>query len=194
MATTSDDLLHRVTSLERALARSRRLTTLAALAVAAAALSAFVRSVPVSDEVRTRRVVVVDAAGRPRIELGEDRSDFRISRSAGLRLYDTVGAERGGFGTTATGRVTLGLDAPMGVGSPMRDRIGLAVGRDGSAYVMLIDNETRAVAKLHSDGKGGGGVQTFKWEQADRLVRIRTTTYDGERRDSLRLDDQGDRR
>jgi hypothetical protein len=194
MSSLHDDLQCRVATLEHRLARTRRFAGLATLVIAGAVASGFVRPVPVSDEVRTRRVVVVDAAGRPRIELGEDRSDFRVSRSAGLRLYDTVGAERGGFSTTANGRVTLGLDAPMGVGSPMRDRIGLVVERDGSSYVMLIDNETRAVAKLHSDGKGGGGVQTFKWERADRLVRIRTTTYDGERRDSLRLGGEDDGR
>jgi hypothetical protein len=79
----------------------------------------------------------------------------------------------------------MALDAPMGVGSPMRDRIGLVVNPDGSSHVMLIDNETRAVAKLHSDGKGGGGVQVFKWEESPSVVRIRTLTYDGERRDSV---------
>jgi hypothetical protein len=81
----------------------------------------------------------------------------------------------------------LGIDAPVGVGSPMRDRIGLVVGADGAAHVMLLDNTTRAVAKLQSDGQGGGGVQVFSWDMPRRIVRIRTVTYDGDIRDSVSI-------
>jgi hypothetical protein len=84
----------------------------------------------------------------------------------------------------ADGSVVLGLDAPVGVGAPMRDRIGLNVEPNGAAYVMLIDNQTRAVAKLHSDG-GGGGVQVFKWDIPAKLVHIRTLKFDGDVRDSV---------
>lgn len=55
------------------------------------------------------------------------------------------------------GGVVLALDAPIGVGSPMRDRLGLMVNPDGASHVMLLDNSTRAVAKLQSDGRGGVG-------------------------------------
>lgn len=77
------------------------------------------------------------------------------------------------------------MDAPVGVGAPMRDRIGLVVAPNGSAHVMLIDNLTRAVAKLHSDGKGGGGIQVFKWDMNAKQVHIKTFTYDGEQRDTM---------
>jgi hypothetical protein len=76
------------------------------------------------------------------------------------------------------------MDAPLGVGAPMRDRIGLKVHPDGSAYVMLIDNQTRAVAKLQSDG-AEGGVQVFKWDMDAKQIHIRTLTFDGDVRDSV---------
>jgi hypothetical protein len=66
----------------------------------------------------------------------------------------------------------------------MRDRIGLKVHPDGSAYVMLIDNQTRAVAKLQSDG-AEGGVQVFKWDMEAEQIHIRTLTFDGDVRDSV---------
>jgi hypothetical protein len=78
--------------------------------------------------------------------------------------------------------VVMALDAPRGVGHPMRDRLGLRVDATGSAHVMLLDNQTRAVAKLHSDGAGGGGVQVFKWDMDAKQVYVKTFTYDGERR------------
>ena len=78
--------------------------------------------------------------------------------------------------------VVMALDAPRGVGHPMPDRLGLRVDPNGAAHVMLLDNQTRAVAKLQSDGNGGGGVQVFKWDMAARQVHVKTFTYDGERR------------
>lgn len=49
---------------------------------------------------------------------------------------------------------------------------------------MLIDNETRAVTKLQSDGDGGGGVPMSKWDLEERKLHIRTITYDGDIRES----------
>ena len=69
---------------------------------------------------------------------------------------------------------------PRGVGAPMPDRVGIAVKPDGSAHIMLLDNETRAVVKLYSDGKGGGGPQLFKWDMDKKKVHIKTILYDGE--------------
>lgn len=85
----------------------------------------------------------------------------------------------------ADGSVVLALDAPAGIGASMRDRIGLKVESDGAAYVMLIDNQTRAVAKLFSDGAGTGGVQVFRWDMPARQVHMRTLTFDGDVRDSV---------
>jgi hypothetical protein len=78
------------------------------------------------------------------------------------------------------GSVVFALDAPAGVGAPLPDRLGLVVYADGSAHVMLLDNQTRAVAKLRSDGKGGGGVEVFKWDMENKRVHTKRFTYDGE--------------
>jgi hypothetical protein len=134
-----------------------------------------------ADEIRTRRLVVVDDAGVPRVVIGQDPVDTqRRSRSAGITIYDTHGHERGGMSTFDDGSVVLALDAPVGVGAPMRDRAAMVVWPNGASYVMLLDNETKAVAKLHSDGQGGGGVQVFDWDDEEKVVRTKTLTYDGE--------------
>jgi hypothetical protein len=138
-----------------------------------------------TDEVRTRRLVIVDDSGYERIVLAQDPpTGQRVSRATGLTLFDDKGSERGGFSTMEDGSVVLAMDAPLGVGAPMRDRIGLKVNPDGSAYVMLIDNQTRAVAKLQSDG-AEGGVQVFKWDMEAKQIHIRTLTFDGDVRDSV---------
>jgi hypothetical protein len=179
----------RLSHLERSLRRLR----LVASGLALTLLGLFVMGFHAGSdqavaELRTRRLVVVDHSGVIRASIGEDPAGGqRISRAAGLTLYDDQGNERGGFTTMVDGSVVIGMDAPVGVGSPMRDRIGLKVMPDGSAYIMLIDNGTRAVTKLQSDGVGGGGVQVFKWDTTANRVHVRTMQFDGDLRDSVSL-------
>jgi hypothetical protein len=176
----------RITRLERSL----RGTRFAAYAVgfalfALAGVQCAGRSPTVLDEVRARRIVLVDDEGRIRVELAQDpRNTQRRARSAGLRVFDNTGHERGGFATFDDGSVVLAMDAPHGVGDPMPDRLGLMVSPDGSADLMLLDNQTRAVAKLVSDGSGGGGVQVFKWDMGAKQIHVRTVTYDGDQRET----------
>jgi hypothetical protein len=176
----------RVTLLERSLRRTRRAAATAGLALAVSVAFAIGwHPAGVSGEIRTRRLVVVDDEGRARVVIGQDPKDTqRRSRSAGLAIHDIDGNERGGFATMDDGSVVFGMDAPAGVGAAMPDRIGLVVYPDGSAHVMLIDNQTRAVAKLQSDGDGGGGVQVFKWDMEAGRIHVRTVTYDGDRRET----------
>lgn len=186
MLTDRPSLANRLETLETSVRRLRLLAGALGLTLAGLIATGFAPG-PAS-EVRARRLVIVDHAGTIRASIGEDApGGDRISRAAGLILYDTKGNERGGFSTMADGSVVLGLDSPVGVGAPMRDRIGLKVMPDGSAYVMLIDNETRAVAKLQSDGTGGGGVQVFKWDMSAQRLHIRTVVFDGDLRDSVAL-------
>ena len=139
----------------------------------------------VAEEVRARRIVLVDDQGRARLELAQDpKGTQRRARSAGLRLFDETGHERGGFSTFDDGSVVLAMDAPHGVGDPMPDRLGLMVSADGAADLMLLDNQTRAVAKMVSDGQGGGGVQVFKWDMVEKQIHTRTVTYDGDSRET----------
>lgn len=184
MPSDSSSLENRVASLERSLGRMRRTAWGLNLGLVATVAMAFTGRGRMPDEIRTHRIVVVDDEGRPRIVLAQDPVNTqRISRSAGLVLLDDKGSERGGFTTMADGSVVIGLDAPRGVGAPMPDRIGLKVYSDGSAHVMLIDNQTRAVARLESDGMTGG-VKVFKWDMAHNWVHTRLLTFDGEVRDS----------
>ena len=149
----SSSLEQRVTDLESRLRRTRivaSLVVLVGLVVLGAGFTA--RRGGAADEVRTHRLIVLDDSGRTRAVIGQDPANVqRIARAAGLILYDDKGNERGGFSTLGDGSVVIGLDAPVGVGAAMRDRIGLKVFPNGAAYVMLIDNETGAVARLISE-------------------------------------------
>ncbi len=184
------DLEQRIAFLETALRRAKLAGLVLALLLVVGASAAFVSGQPqTTNEVRTRRLVIVDDKDQMRVMLGQDpAATQRISRAAGLVLYDEKGNERGGFATMADGSVVIGMDAPVGVGtSPMRDRIGLKVHPDGSAYVMVIDNKTNAVARLISeDGASGArGVQVFKWEPDGSKYQVRTVTADGDTRNTV---------
>ncbi len=168
--------------LERRLRRTQYLLTLLVVVSGAMILIGTGSSQPeVSDVVRTNRLVVVDDKGVARVVIGQDAPDAgRRSRAAGITIYDALGHERGGFSTMDDGSVVLALDAPVGVGSAMRDRIGIVVWPNGASYVMLLDNQSRAVAKLHSNGEGGGGVQVFDWDMDQKIVRTKTIRFDDE--------------
>jgi hypothetical protein len=173
----------RLHALERRLRRTQGALALCALCAVALITTGMGKGAgPVQEEVRTRRLALVDDRGVERLVLGQDPADGqRRSRGAGLTVHDSTGAERGGFSTLDDGSVVLALDAPVGVGSPMRDRLGMAVWADGSSYLMLLDNETRAVAKLIADASSGtGGVQLFQWTDSTHQVHIKTLTYAGE--------------
>jgi hypothetical protein len=140
------------------------------------------------DLLRVRRLELVDDQGVVRVSLDQDAKDTqRRARSAGVHIYDAMGHERGGLGTFDDGSVVFALDAPRGVGHSMPDRVGIRVDPDGASHVMLLDNETRAVAKLHSDGKGGGGVQVFKWDMQGRKIHVKTLKYEGEETEVVRM-------
>jgi hypothetical protein len=176
----------RITQLERSVGRSRLVASAFGLALLALVVVQYSRPGPaVLDVVQARRIVLVDDEGRTRLELAQDpKNTDRRSRSAGLRVFDNTGHERGGFSTFDDGSVVLAMDAPHGVGDAMPDRLGLSVSPDGSADIMLIDNQTRAVVKLGSDGNGRGGVQTFKWDMEAKQIHVRTSTYDGDDRET----------
>ena len=177
------DASERVTALERRLRHTQLMLTGVIAIGIAASLVGFAQpqddANEVIPEIRTNKLVVVDDQGVPRVQIGQDPVNTqRRSRSAGITIFDNKGHERGGMATFDDGSVVLALDAPRGVGAPMPDRIGMHVYPDGSSHIMLLDNETRAVAKLYSDGKGGGGPQVFKWDE--KSVQIKTIEFDGE--------------
>lgn len=181
-------LERRVADLEGRLVRGR---AFAVLALAAVGLAAYQQAAPPrpAEELRVRRLVVVDAEGRDRIVFGQDPADTqRISRSVGFTLHDPNGAERGGFGVMDDGSVVIGLDAPAGVGHAMRDRIGLKVHPDGSAVISLIDNETRIPVRLVSNADGKGGVEFIGYDLPNRKATIKRIGFEGESREEVSLD------
>jgi len=178
----------RLANLEERLRRARRMSLSVLLLLGAVLFSGQVKpggasaSQPSKDEIVVRRLVIVDEKGTTRLTLGGDPKEMvRRSPAMGLTIYDTKGDERGGFSTMDDGSVTFGMDAPAGVGSPMRDRLGLIVGAKGQASIMLIDNETRGVVQLLSDGSGKGGIQLYKWDLEKKKLHIKTLDFDGER-------------
>ena len=182
MDSTRDlSLTDRVLLLEREIRRTRLAAGASALALVVLASAGFAWKAGDPELVRAKRFELVDDRGVVRVSMGQDPKDTqRRARSAGITVHDGTGAERGGFATFDDGSVVFAMDAPTGVGSPMPDRLGLRVDSDGSSHVLLIDNETRGVAKLYSDGKGGGGVQVFDWDLPAKKVRVKTLGFHGE--------------
>jgi hypothetical protein len=197
MSTFESQVEARFARLEKSLHRTRLAASGLAIAltlvVATGAQRASTVSSRVSDEVRTRRLVVLDDRDVIRVEIGQDPKDGllrgpagaapirRRARSAGLWLYDTTGNERGGMGTFDDGQVSMALDAPAGVGARMRDRIGMVVSKNGASQLMLIDNNTAGLVRLSSDGNGNGSVDLMKWDTAGKKVHIKSLVYDGEK-------------
>lgn len=160
------------------------------LVVGAMALMSAQKSQEILEVVKARKIIVVDEEGVARVVIGQDPKDTqRRSRAAGITIHDGTGSERGGLGTFDDGSVIFALDAPVGVGSPMRDRLGMGVWPDGSSHIMLIDNNTKGVAKLISDGNGNGGFQVFQWDDSAKVVRTKTMNFAGETVDEQKYGD-----
>jgi hypothetical protein len=182
MAATEHSLRQEIRRLEQRLRRTQLLSVTAVAAVAALVLTGLARVEDgPADEVRTRRLVVVDDQGVPRVVIGQDPADAqRRSRAAGITIHDKHGHERGGMSTFDDGTVALALDAPMGVGSPMRDRLGLMVGANGAAAISLINNQTSVPVRIVTDESGSGGVEFIDYDLTERKAFIRRLSFDGE--------------
>ena len=154
------------------------------------ALSALVgigwtRQAEISDEVRTRKLVVVDENDVPRVVIAQDPNDTqRRSRACGIVINDKTGAERFGVGVMEDDTVNMGFDAAAGVGHPMRDRVAIGVRPDGSGYVMLINNDTKVPVRLVADGdtSKGGGIEFLDYDRANSKVIIRRISFDDDRK------------
>ena len=154
----------RIGSLERKLRRRSHISVLAIIAaLATVATSLYATSTDsqqsvgrIVDEIRTRKLVVVDDQDRIRVTIDQDSPEIdRYERSAGLTIFDDQGRERGGIATIDDGSAVIALDSPWGVGSPMRDRAGAKVFADGSAAMGVISNRGAFAAVLRSDGDSG---------------------------------------
>jgi hypothetical protein len=82
----------------------------------------------------------------------------------------------------------MGFDAPVGVGSDMRDRVAIGVGTDGASYVMLIDNTTGVPVRLVTKPTGGGGIEFLGYDKPNSKVIIKHQSFDGERVEQVHHD------
>jgi hypothetical protein len=175
------------------LVRRLRNTQIALTVVALALGGAFVvemRGAPQGDtgagdhwfeEVRTHRLVVVDEAGTERVVIEEEPAGIgRRGQAAGIVIFDQHGNERGGMVTFDDDSTVIALDAPAGVGAPMRDRLALRVNADGSASVIVLDNGTGIPVRLVADAEGGGGLEMLEYDLENGKVAITRLTSDGQ--------------
>ena len=196
MTTEMAALVNRVKILEHKLRRRNQLTWLVLIVAAAVmmttsyAISEKASAVNIIDEVRTRKLVVVDDQDRVRITIDQDAPDIdRDWRSAGLTIYDDKGHERGGIATMDDGSAVIALDSPWGVGSPMRDRAGMKVDSDGSAMMGLISNLGSYAAVLHSDG-GSGRLELYQAKEDGNALGVKTISVSGESRTEMPLSEE----
>jgi hypothetical protein len=141
---------------------------------------------PVQDEIKAHRIALVDSRGVERVVMGED-TGRQHGRGAALWIYDETGAERGGIGTFENGQASMALDAPVGVGAAMRDRLGLVVSSSGAASIQLNNNDTGVPVRLVADAAGGGGVELIEFDHAERKARIRRLSYGDDSRREVSL-------
>lgn len=182
------DATHPIASLQRSLRRTQLALVATILALLASLAWQAFRHPAVFDEVRAHRLVMLDDHGVKRVEIGQDATPWRRSHSAGVRIFDGTGHERGGMSTFDDGSATMSLDAPYGVGEQPSDRLGLRVEKDGEAALLLTGNDTGGVVRLLSDGNGGGGVQLIRGDTKSRQIHLRTLDFDGEQRETIPMD------
>ena len=170
----------KIAALQKRLGRLQFATLALGAGLAVVVLGAAAQGDPVQDEVRARRIAVVDDRGVERVVIGQDAEARVHGRSGAVWIYDGTGAERGGFGTFDNGQASFALDAPVGVGAATRDRLGLVVSKDGSASVQLNNNDTGVPVRLVTDSEGGGGLELIAFDHAERKAHIRRLTFAGE--------------
>jgi hypothetical protein len=139
-------------------------------------------------EIVASKITIVDEQGRRRLLLGGEYEKGRVSKAAGIFLFDDTGAERGGMITMEDGSAVIALDAPAGVGSPMRDRLGLKVYKNGAASISLINNQTGIPVRLISDANGTGGVEFLDYDLTARKAFLKRIDYNGETKSEQSLD------
>ena len=92
---------------------------------------------------------------------------------AGLIINDAAGVERFGLGLQDSGRLVMGLDAPLGKGDDRnRERITLVAGESGGSYIRFLDRTTSIPARLYLDDQNRVWLE-FIGAQANEIVRRR---------------------
>lgn len=155
-ASPARDQDSRIASLERSLRRMRWVTVVLGMGVVTLGLLWYGVGGIARQQIVAHRITLVDASGHPRVVLKQDAGDtHRKSRAAGLFVFDRTGHERGGMGTTVSGNVILGLDAPYGLVPGPRDRVGMMVDSKGHSLFFTGDNHGQPVVVVRARDAGG---------------------------------------
>ena len=134
----------------------------------------------VQRQVVAHRITMVDGTGKTRVLIAQDSKDtHRMSRTAGVFIYDSKGYERGGIATMANGRVVLGLDAPHDVSSGSSDRVGMLVDQKGHVMFAVADNQGVPVVLIKSYDKGGT-LQVLQASPDHKQIQVRTLGVQGD--------------
>jgi hypothetical protein len=135
----------------------------------------------VQREIRVHRIYAVDDTGTVRVRIGEDPAGGnRLSRIAGMVVYDTTGLERGGMGTMANGSVAVGLDAQHSAKDVPRDRIGLMVDGKGNTMFLLMDGQGAPIVTAKGAAANGGVLQVSEATPDGKQLQIRTLGVHGD--------------
>lgn len=171
----------RLARLERSLRRARWGMVGLLLLVVALFLAWYGVGGIVQREIRVHRIYAVDDAGVVRARIGEDPAGgHRLSRVAGVTLYDPTGLERGGMVSMANGSVAIGLDASTTPNGTDRDRVGLMVDGKGNTMFMLLDAKAVPVV-MAKGGDKGGTLQVSALTPDGKQLQVRTLGVDGDK-------------
>jgi len=185
MATARITVDDRISDLERRLRRTQTLAIGAVLLLGIGLLSGWrgASSTRV-DTLRARMLVLEDSSGRPRVMIGAPlpsliEDGHALPARTGFVILDTAGLERMGLTLKPSGNIGFGLDAPAGVGDDRnRERINLTVGRDGSAEIRMLDQQTFVRSRLVLDRNNAFSLQLLDFPPGESVVRRLTATRD----------------
>jgi hypothetical protein len=175
MADQHDPIERRLARIERTNRVLVGIISTTFLLMGSALLAGFSQATPAQESLRARNLIIEDSAGRPRIVMGAPIPDRNAAGNprAGLIINDAAGVERFGLGLQESGRLVVGLDAPLGKGDDRnRERITLVADENGGSYIRFLDRTTSIPARLYLDEQNRVWLE-FIGAQANEIVRRR---------------------
>ena len=157
--------------IERLEAGGRRLRVSVLVAVLLAVGWAAVPGAQQSTVMRVRSLIVEDAQGRTRLQLGP-LDPPPSTRGIGLRINDAAGAERIALYLTDAGHAGIGLDAPPGTGDDRnRERINITADEKGGSGIRFLDRRTSVAARMYLDDQNRVWMQFSDFSQTPASIR-----------------------
>jgi hypothetical protein len=171
-------LLDRVTRLER---RLRRAQQIAAGSIAAAGLLGVVAwstNGQAAETIRTRQLIVQDAAGHDRVVIGAPIPDpvtgKRHSSGVGIAINDPTGFERFAVALGDDDNMNMGFDAPRRGTVSNPERISLIANATGGAELRFLNQSADVVTHLTLFNDGTAAL-FFVGHESDRIMTHRVS-------------------